>query len=117
MSEAGLGVVVNLLHGPEGFGNEMQRQEGISAERDGSLIQELEREELDAEARACRLPTRGNVSEEVFKQEITWVSVIPGGFMQRSISGQLVGHSAGHTFIISVNGTGSILEQMELSAR
>ncbi len=101
----------------------MQRQEGISAENEGSLIREPESlggkqtEERDAEARACRLATRGDVSEEVFNQEITWVSVIPGGFMQRSIFGQLVGHSAGQTVIISVNGTGSILKQMELSAR
>ena len=33
------------------------------------------------------------------------------------ISGQLVGHTAGQTVIISVNGTGSKLEQMGLSAR
>ena len=69
-------MVVNFLDGPEGFGNEMQQQEGISAEREGSLIRELEslegkqREERDAEARAGRLATRGNVSEQVFDQEI-----------------------------------------------
>ena len=74
---------MNFLDGPEGFNNEMQRQEGISAEREGSLIRELEslegkpREERDAEARACRLATRGNVSGELLNREITWVSVKP----------------------------------------
>jgi hypothetical protein len=69
-------MVVDFLHGPEGFGNEMQRRQGISAESEASLIRELEslegkqREEQDAEARAFRLATRGNVSEEVFNQEI-----------------------------------------------
>ena len=69
-------MVVDFLNGPEGFGNEMQRRQGISAESEASLIRELEslegkqREEQDAEARAFRLATRGNVSEEVFNQEI-----------------------------------------------
>ena len=69
-------MVVDFLHGPEGFGNEMQRRRGISAESEASLIRELEslerqqRVEQDAEARAFRLATRGNVSEEVFNQEI-----------------------------------------------
>ncbi len=45
-------------------------------ESEGSLIRELEsvggkeRKERDAKARACRLVTRGNVSEQVFDQEI-----------------------------------------------
>ncbi len=49
------------------------RREG-HAENEGSLIPEPESlggkqtEERDAEARACRLATRGDVSEEVFNQ-------------------------------------------------
>ena len=76
LEEAVFGMVVNFLHGPEGFGNEMQRRQGISAESVASLIRELEslegkqREEQDAEAMAFRLATRGDVSEEVFNQEI-----------------------------------------------
>ncbi len=69
-------MVEGFLHGSEGFGNEMERRRGISAESEASLIRELEtleakqREEQEAEARAFRLATRGNVSEEVFNQEI-----------------------------------------------
>ncbi len=76
LEEAVFGMVVDFLHSPEGFGNEMQRRRGISAESEASLIRELEslerqqRAEQDAEARAFRLATRGNVSEEVFNQEI-----------------------------------------------
>ena len=76
LEEAVFSMVVNFLHGPQGFGNEMQRRQGISAESEASLIRELEslegkqREELDAEARAFRLATRGNVSEKVFNQEV-----------------------------------------------
>ena len=70
------GMVVDFLHGPEGFGNEMQRRQGISAESEANLARELEslerqqREEQDTEARAFRLAARGDVSEEVFGQEI-----------------------------------------------
>jgi len=76
LEEAVFSMVVNFLHGPEGFGNEMQRRQGISAESEASLIRELEslegkqRAELDAEARAFRLATRGNVSGKVFDQEV-----------------------------------------------
>ncbi len=76
LEEAVFGMVVNFLNGPEGFGNEMQRRQGISAESEASLIRELEslegklREEQEAEARAFRLASRGDVSEEVFNQEI-----------------------------------------------
>ncbi len=62
---------MNFLHGAEGFSNEMQRQKGISTENEGSLIREPESlggkqtEERDAEARACRLATRGDVSEGI----------------------------------------------------
>ncbi len=75
LEETVFGMFVDFLHGPEGFGNEMQRRRGISAESEASLIRELEslegqqRVEQDAEARAFRLATRGNVSEEVFNQE------------------------------------------------
>ena len=70
------GMVVDFLHVPEGFEAELQRRMGGSAETESSLIRESEslegqhREELDAEARAFRLASRGTVSEEVFNQEI-----------------------------------------------
>ena len=69
-------MVSNFLHGPEGFGDELERRRGITAESEASLIRELnsleekQREEQDAESRAFRLATRGGVSEEVFNQEI-----------------------------------------------
>ena len=70
------GMVVDFLHGPEGFENEIQRRRGITAESEASLVRELaslerqQREEQDAEARAFRLASREKVSEEVFTQEI-----------------------------------------------
>ncbi len=70
------GMVVEFLHGPEGFGGEMQRRRGITEESEASLIRELEsldrqqQEEGNVEARAFRLASRGQVSEEVFSQEI-----------------------------------------------
>ena len=68
--------VVDFLHSPEGFGSEMQRRQGITAETTESLRRELtslerqQREEQDAEARAFRLAARNDVSEEIFNQEI-----------------------------------------------
>jgi hypothetical protein len=68
--------VVNFLHSPEGFGTELQRRRGVTAETEVSLRRELEslqrqqKEEQDAEARAFRLAARNKVSEEVFSQEM-----------------------------------------------
>lgn len=76
LEESVFGMVVDFLNGPEGFGSEMQRRRGISAESEASLNQELEslkrrqKEEQDAEARAFRLASRGTGSEEVFSREI-----------------------------------------------
>lgn len=59
-------IVVGFLNGPDGFGNELQRRQGLSVESEASLIRELEslkrqhREEQDVEARAFRLASRGN---------------------------------------------------------
>ena len=69
-------MVADFLHGPEGFGNEIQRRRGINAESEASLVRELEsvdrkqQEKHDAEARAFRLASRDKVSEGVFVQEI-----------------------------------------------
>jgi hypothetical protein len=68
--------VVDFLQSPDGFESEMQRRNGITAETIASLRREIEtlqrqrQEEVDAEARAFRLASRGNVSEEVFNQEV-----------------------------------------------
>ncbi len=70
------GMVVDFLNGLEGFESELQRRLGISAQSEASLDRELEslgrqqREEQEAESRAFRPAARGNVSEEVFNQEI-----------------------------------------------
>ena len=70
------GMVVDFLHGPQGFETELHRRRRISEESEASLIRELEslqgqrREEEELEATAFRLATRGNVSEMVFNQEI-----------------------------------------------
>ena len=69
-------MVVDFLNGPVGFEAELQRRRGISKESEASLVRELQsleqqnREEQDAEARAFRLASRGTVSEEVLNQEI-----------------------------------------------
>ena len=71
-----LDMVVEFLNGPEGFGNELQRRRGVTAESEASLVRELEslgrqrQEEHDAEARAFRLASREQMSEGVFAQEI-----------------------------------------------
>lgn len=76
LEEAVFGMVVDFLHGPEGFGNEMRRRQAISADSEASLSRELEslvpqqREAQEAEARAFRLAAHGQVSKEVFDQEI-----------------------------------------------
>ena len=76
LEEAVFNMVVDFLHGPEGFGNEMERRRGFSADSEASLVRELdsikgqETEEHEAESRAFRLAARGNVSEAVFDQEI-----------------------------------------------
>ena len=67
---------VNFLHSPEGFESEMQRRRGITIDTEISLRRELEslgrqqQEEQEAEAKAFRLASRTNVSEEVFNQEV-----------------------------------------------
>ena len=76
MDAAVFGMVVEFLHSPEGFGTEMQRRRGITAESEASLVRELEslgrqqKKEQEAEARAFRLGSRQEVSEEVFRQEL-----------------------------------------------
>ncbi len=76
VDQAVFSMVVDFLHGPEGLGTEMQRRRGISAESEASLVRELEtlgkkeKEEHEAEARAFRLASRQQVSEDVFSQEL-----------------------------------------------
>ena len=76
LEEAVFGMVVEFLHSPEGFGGELQRRRGITEESEASLLRDLkplerqQKEEQEAEARAFRLASRGQVSEEVFSQEV-----------------------------------------------
>jgi hypothetical protein len=79
MDAAVFNMVVEFLHSPEGFGSELQRRRGITAESEVSLIRELEsvgkqeKEEQEAEARAFRLASRQKVSEAVFAQELALI--------------------------------------------
>ncbi len=73
--EAVFRMVGEFLSGPEGFGAEVRRRQGVSEESVASLRRELadldrqERVERDAEARAFRMAARGVVSEAVYEQE------------------------------------------------
>ena len=76
VENAVFGSVLDFLRSPEGFGSEIQRREGITAETAESLRRDLvalerkQQEEQNAEARAFRLAARVEVNEQVFSQEI-----------------------------------------------
>jgi hypothetical protein len=76
VDQAVFSLVFDFLHSPGGFGSELQRRRGITAESAASLVRELEsvakqeKEEQETEARAFRLASRQRVSEEVFNQEL-----------------------------------------------
>ncbi len=69
-------MVKEFLSGPEGFGAEVRRRQGVTEESQDSLRRELsgldqqERAERDAEARAFRIAARGAVSQSVYEQEV-----------------------------------------------
>ena len=89
IEDAVYNMVKDFLRGPSAFEAELQRRQGISAETAASLERQLEslekqeREEKEAEARAFRLATRGNISEDVFHQEIGLIRTKQGWIVEQ----------------------------------
>ncbi len=68
--------IVEFLHGPQGFENEIRRRYGLTEESEASLRRQItnlegeDKKEEEAESRAFRLAAHAKVSEQVFQQEV-----------------------------------------------
>ena len=68
--------IVEFLHGPQGFENEIRRRYGLTEESEASLLLQItnlkgeDKKEAEAESQAFRLATHAQVSEQVFQQEV-----------------------------------------------